>query len=197
MKRSILTGAAIATTLLMTGPALAHTGVGAVNGFSAGATHPLFGFDHLLAMVAVGLIATGLKGRALYAVPAAFVGFMAVGAILGIAGIGVPAVETGIALSLVVFGAMIATRLKVATTLAVAATALFAIFHGHAHGTEMPLAASGAAYAAGFLIATAALHASGIGLGLAAERLLARAGTVLVRIAGVAVMAVGAGLLVG
>ncbi|MEZ5839413.1 MAG: HupE/UreJ family protein [Hyphomicrobiales bacterium] len=197
MKRSILSGAVLTTAMVLAGPALAHTGAGASNGFLAGASHPVTGIDHLLAMVAVGLMASGLKGRSLIAVPAAFVAFMAGGAVLGMAGIAMPAVEVGIALSLIAFGAVIATRIQLTTALAVAATGLFALFHGHAHGTEMPLAASGLAYASGFVLATAGLHLAGIGAGLGVERLLEKTGPAIVRIAGVAVAAVGAGLLVG
>lgn len=175
-------------------PALAHTGVGATHGFIHGFMHPVGGLDHVLAMVAVGLFAAHLGGRALWAVPAAFVALMAVGGALGMNGVEVPHVETGIALSVVVFGVILAAGLTLPVGLAAGLVGFFAIFHGHAHGAELPDGASGAAYAVGFMIATAALHAAGIVLGLGAARL---ASARVVRIGGAAMAAAGVGLLAG
>ncbi len=189
----IAAGAALALASA-TAPALAHTGHGDVSGFVAGFLHPVGGLDHVLAMVAVGLFAAHLRRRALWAVPAAFVALMAVGAALGMNGVGVPHVETGIALSVIVFGAMLALGLTLPVGVAMGLVGFFAIFHGHAHGAELPAGASGAAYAAGFLLATAALHGAGVGVGIAAGRLASMRA---VRFGGAAMAAAGVGLLAG
>lgn len=187
--------AAAALVLLgATAPALAHPGHSDVHGFIQGFVHPVGGFDHVLAMVAVGLLAAHLGGRALWAAPAAFVALMAVGGALGMNGMGLPYVETGVALSVVVFGLMLATGLALPAGLAAGLVGFFAIFHGQAHGAELPAGASGLAYAAGFVIATAALHVVGIAIGLGAGRL---ASTKAVRFGGAAMAAAGVGLLAG
>jgi urease accessory protein len=146
--------------------ALAHTGVGDTSGFAHGFMHPLGGLDHLLAMILVGLFAYGLGGRALWLVPLTFVGVMALGGFLGIAEIPVSFIEIGIALSVVVLGAVVAFGIKPPVAAAMAMVGLFAIFHGHAHGTEMPMDASGLTYGVGFMLATALLHAAGVGIGM-------------------------------
>lgn len=177
-----------------TAPALAHPGHGDAHGLLAGLIHPVGGLDHVLAMVAVGLFAAHLGGRALWAVPAAFVALMAFGGALAMNGAGLPFVETGIALSVVVFGLMLASGAALPVGLAAGLVGFFAIFHGQAHGAELPAGASSLAYAAGFVIATAALHGAGIGLGIGAGRL---ASTRAVRFGGAAMAAAGAGLLAG
>jgi urease accessory protein len=151
--------------------AMAHTGVGSNVGFVHGFVHPIGGIDHVLAMVAVGMFAVNLARRALWAVPLTFMALMAVGGAAGILGMPLPHVELGIALSIVVFGLLVATRLEWPVTAAMALVGLFAIFHGHAHGSEMPIDASVAAYAFGFLVATGLLHLTGvaIGFGIAAQ----------------------------
>lgn len=179
------------------GAAFAHTGVGATHGFAAGFGHPVTGLDHVLAMVTAGLLAGQLGGRAIWAVPCTFVALMAVGGILGISGIDVPFVELGIALSVVVLGAAVAFGIKAPLALAMASVGLFAIFHGHAHGAEMPEDASGLAYGLGFVLATGLLHLAGIGLGLAIGALDGSKGRVLVRTAGAAVAVAGLGLVSG
>ena len=189
----IAAGAALAF-IGASAPALAHTGHGDAHGFVAGFLHPVGGLDHVLAMVAVGLFAAHLGGRALWAVPATFVALMAVGGALGMNGVAVPFVETGIALSVVVFGLVLAMGLALPIGLAMGLVGFFAIFHGHAHGAEMPADVSGATYAAGFLLATAALHAAGVGLGLLAGRLASRQA---IRIGGGAMTLAGVGLLAG
>lgn len=146
--------------------AFAHTGVGATHGFAAGFVHPIGGLDHVLAMVAVGIFAANLGGRALYALPLTFMGVMALGGALAIAGIDVPFVEIGIALSIVVLGLAVAIRYDWPVAAAMTLVGAFAVFHGHAHGAEMPVDASGAAYAAGFVTATGILHLVGIATGL-------------------------------
>lgn len=189
----ILAGAALAL-VGATAPALAHTGHGDAHGFIHGFMHPVGGFDHVLAMVAVGLFAAHLGGRALWAVPAAFVALMAVGGALGMNGVTVPFVETGIGLSVLAFGLVLAMGLTLPVGAAMGLAGFFAIFHGHAHGAEMPADASGAFYAAGFVIATALLHAAGVALGLIAGRLASQRA---VRIGGAAMAAAGLGLLAG
>lgn len=177
---------------VLAGPALAHTGAGAVHGFGAGLLHPLFGVDHVLAMVAVGLWAGLTGGRARFAYPLAFVGMMVLAGLWGMSGSSLPGVEIGIAVSVVVLGLAIALRATPPLAAGAAACAIFAIFHGHAHGAELPQGASGLGYALGFVLATAALHGAGLGLaGLLAARapLLARVAGGGLALAGVAILA--------
>jgi urease accessory protein len=166
--------AAAAVLLSLSGTALAHSGHGEASGFAHGFGHPLGGPDHVLAMVAVGLYAALLGGRALWLVPATFVAVMAAGGALGAAGFSLPYTEIAIALSVVVLGLAVALRLSLPTMAAMALAGAFAIFHGHAHGTEMPPDATGHAYAAGFMLATASLHGAGIALGTLAARMTPR-----------------------
>ena len=173
--------------------ALAHTGVGNTSGFVDGIGHPISGLDHVLAMLMVGVFAWQLGGRALWLVPLTFVCVMAVGGMLGVAGIGVPFVEIGIALSVVVLGAIVAFNVKAPIAAAMGVVGLFAMFHGHAHGAEIPDDAGGVAYAAGFMIATAILHLAGISIGF----LIGTADKRLVRLAGGLTTVAGVGLLVG
>jgi urease accessory protein len=150
--------------------AQAHTGVGVAHGFANGFLHPLSGIDHVLAMVAVGMLAARLGGRALWMVPASFVVMMIVGGALGMTGVGLPPVEIAIGLSVIVLGLIVAFQLDMATWIAMAVVGLFALFHGHSHGTEMPQNTSALDYGAGFVLATALLHATGICLGIEAGR---------------------------
>ena len=167
--------AAAAALLALSGAALAHTGAGAASSFAHGFVHPIGGLDHVLAMVAVGLYAALLGGRALWLVPATFVGVMAIGGALGHGGLALPYAEIGIALSVIVLGLAVALRISLPTLAAMALAGLFAIFHGHAHGAEMPQTISGHDYAAGFMLATALLHGVGIALGVVgAKSALAR-----------------------
>ncbi|MGQ4273226.1 HupE/UreJ family protein [Terrihabitans sp. B22-R8] len=172
-------------------PALAHTGVGDTHGFIHGFAHPIGGLDHVLAMVAVGLFASILGGRALWAVPAAFVGMMLVGGGLGITGVDLPAVELGITASIIMLGAVTALGLSWPLTAAMALVGFFALFHGHAHGAEMPLDADAFGYSAGFAAATILLHAMGVGAGVLVRNPL------VVRTAGAAMALTGIALLVG
>lgn len=150
--------------------ALAHTGQEHLSGFRYGFFHPLGGLDHTLAMLAVGLWAAQHGGRAIWAVPLSFVGLMAVGGGLGIAGVAVPWVETGILVSVVFLGILVVLSAHFPLWASSVLVGIFAFFHGHAHGAEMPVSASGLEYALGFAIATALLHLGGIGLGLMAAR---------------------------
>lgn len=183
------------TGVIIADPAFAHTGVGGTTGFAHGFMHPIGGPDHVLAMVAVGLFAALLGGRALWLVPLSFMAMMAVGGALGMARIDLPLAELGVGLSVVAFGLAIAFRLHVPVAVAMAIVGFFAIFHGHAHGAEMPDTASGLEYAAGFLLATAFLHACGIGLGVALGLLAERQGRRVAQIAGTAIALAGIGIL--
>src|SRR5499433_2092487 len=147
--------------------ASAHIGTGDTHGFAHGFLHPLSGMDHALAMVAVGLFAAFLGGRALWLVPLSFVSVMALAGIAASAGIKLPFAEIGIGMSIVVLGLAVAFQLSVPTLVAMGLVGFFAIFHGYAHGIEMPQGVSGLFYGAGFICATTLLHAMGVGLGLA------------------------------
>ena len=188
---------AAATVILTPTVAFAHTGVGNTSGFLHGFGHPISGLDHILAMVMVGVFAWQLGGRALWLVPMTFVVIMSVGGALGIAGIGVPFVEIGIALSVVVLGAIVAFNVKAPIAAAMGLVGLFAIFHGHAHGAEIPEDAAGFVYATGFMIATALLHLAGITAGFLIGRAGEHYGSVLVRMAGGFASVAGLGLLIG
>jgi urease accessory protein len=187
----------LATGLLIApGVAMAHPGHGVDLGLAAGLAHPWSGIDHVLAMTAVGLLAARLGGRALWAVPAAFVGLMALGAITT-AGLSWPFAQTVIALSVVVLGFTLASGVAPPVLAAMALVGAFAVFHGHAHASEMPANVSALAYGTGFLTSTALLHALGIGLGLVignGDRVLQRRA---VRISGFAICLVGTGLVLG
>jgi urease accessory protein len=178
------------------GPALAHTGVGIGGGLGAGLAHPFFGLDHLLAMLSVGALGAVAGGIALWALPATFMGVMALGGVLALGGIDLPGVEPGIAASLVVFGLLLATRAGLPTAAAVAVVAVFALFHGHAHGAELPEMAAPVPYVLGFVAATGILHLLGIAIALGLKRLPAWS-DLSVRAAGGAVAACGAILLIG
>lgn len=150
--------------------AYAHIGQHDQGGFAYGFMHPMGGLDHVAAMVAVGVLAAQLGGRALWAVPCAFVGMMVAGGLLGFAGFELPFVEQGIGLSVVVLGALVAFGVKMPTVIAMGVVGLFAIFHGHAHGTELPAGSEPVEFAAGFVLATALLHAGGVALGIGLAR---------------------------
>lgn len=169
VKRKTFGFSALLLTALMSGPANA-AGVDGQGGFMSGLLHPILGFDHLLAMVAVGLLSVQIGGRAVLTVPAAFVAFLIGGGALGLAGILLPAVEGIIALSVLVLGFVIAMQARLPMIVAMAAVGVFAIFHGHAHGTEVPSLDTPLGYVAGFAIASAVLHLAGVGLGALAGR---------------------------
>lgn len=183
---------AAAALLLAPALAFAHPGHGD-NGLVAGLSHPLGGIDHLLAMLAVGLWAAQQKGAARWALPCTFVGILLIGGLLGFEGLNLPVLESGIAASVLALGLAVALAIRPPLMLAVAATALFALFHGVAHGLELPNMANPWAYATGFVAATALLHAAGF----AVVRVLPTAAAPLVRIAGLASAATGAWLLAG
>lgn len=174
--------------------AAAHTGDAAGAGFVTGFLHPILGWDHVAAMVAVGLWGAFLGAPAIWVLPIAFPLVMAVGGAFGVAGIPLPGIETGIAASALVIGLAVALAFRPPLWVAAVIVAVFAIFHGHAHGTEMPSAASPLAYAAGFVIATGLLHLAGIAFGLLASR---PAGRIAVRAAGGLIAVGGLGFLTG
>ncbi len=188
----LLAAMALSPTLV-----LAHTGAGVTHGFAYGFLHPVTGLDHMLAMLTVGFFAWQLGGRASGAIPAAFVAVMALGGVLGIMGVGVPFVEFGIALSVVVLGAVVALRLRAPLALAMGLVGFFAIFHGHAHGAEMPEDAGGLAYGIGFMLATGLLHLAGLGIGLMIARVADARGRDWARVAGAIICVVGVGLVSG
>lgn len=190
LKRSLLT---LAISIAATLPAFAHLDPAEHGSFAAGFSHPLFGLDHILAMVAVGLWAAMQGGRALWLVPAAFVGTMALGFAAAIAGMPLPFVEPVILASVIFIGIAIALALPISTSAVAAMVGFFAFFHGHAHGGE--LGGAGAwEFATGFIVATTALHAAGIGAGLVLARF---SGKFLTRIAGAATALGGLYLAIG
>ncbi len=176
--RRFLTLAALLAPL----PAFAHGAGDHVHGVVAGLMHPVGGMDHVLAMVAVGLWAGLMGGRALLALPALFLGGMAVGGVLGMEGIGLPLVEGGILASVIILGALVASSARLSLGLALPVVAAFGALHGNSHGLELAEGNGALGYAAGFLVATAALHGAGV---LGALRLAATP----VRIAGGAMAA--------
>lgn len=194
MQRLVILAVAIVT--VAASPALAHTGAGPVSGFSAGFGHPIGGLDHILAMVAVGILAAQLGGQSMWVVPASFVGMMVIGGLLGVTSVPVPFVELGIVGSVVVLGGVIAAGRQMPMVLAVALVGFLAVFHGHAHGTEMPANASGLEYGIGFAVATALLHAAGIALGIGVEKAAAKIAPIAIRASGGAIAAAGALLFV-
>ena len=147
----------------------AHSAEGLAGGFLSGLMHPVLGPDHVIAMVAVGLWGAFLGKPAIWLLPIVFPMVMAFGGALGVAGIPVPAVETGIAVSAIVLGAMVAFAARPPIWVAAVIVGAFAIFHGHAHGTELPGAANPLAYSLGFVIATGLLHLCGIAFGALAH----------------------------
>lgn len=171
---------------LLPATVMAHPG-GEAHSFLAGAAHPLGGLDHLLAMLAVGLLAGYSGGTMRWWLPASFVAAMAIGAGLGVTGVDLPFIEVGIAFSLIAFGAALVLKHSLRAPLLIALTAGFALFHGHAHGTEMGVDLSAMSYAVGFLLVTATLHV--IGVLLTTKRLLPQA--TLLKWSGSAIAAVG------
>ena len=161
--------ATVAALALAAMPAMAHPGHGESSGFPAGFAHPLGGIDHVLAMLGVGLFAARIGGRGIWALPASFLAAMAGGAVAAAMGLALPAVEPAIAMTVVAMGLLVAAGARLPMGWAAGLVAVFAVFHGHAHGVEA--VGSLPAFAGGFLLATGLLHASGIALGQALERI--------------------------
>jgi urease accessory protein len=162
--------AAAVVESLLSNPAAAHLGTGLPGGFLSGFEHPLSGLDHLLAMVSVGLWGAFLGRPLIYVLPVVFPGLMVAGAIMGMFVVPLPPVQVGIALSVLVLGGCIALSAKAPIWAATLIVALFAVFHGYAHGKELPSAADPLNYSAGFVLATGLLHVSGISLGFLNDR---------------------------
>jgi len=180
--------------LVATGPALAHVGVGSTESFVAGIAHPLSGLDHMAVMIAVGLWAALKGGRALWVWPCGFVGVMLIGGALGMAHVPVPFVEPGILASVVALGLLVALAVDLPVWLGAAVVGVFALLHGHAHGSEVAENIGGIEYMAGFALATALLHLTGIGFALTMQRAHLRP---VIRVAGLACVAVGVALFAG
>ena len=194
MRKNYLIGLLAIVVLVLASPAHAHiidaSGAGLTQGFS----HPFSGLDHILAMVAVGIWAAQAGRPSLWVLPAVFPLARAGGGLLGVAGVPVPGVEAGIAASVLGIGLLIAFQAKPPIALSIALVALFALFHGHSHGTELPQAASPLLYGLGFVVATAILHAIGLGIGFAMRL---PKGMMAVRVGGGAIAAAGIALFIG
>jgi urease accessory protein len=183
------------TTLFLM-PTLAHAHiVGTGGGFLAGLSHPVLGADHLLAMVSVGILSAQMGGRAIWTVPSTFIGVMLIGGILGMQGIPLFSVELGIAFSVLVLGAALAAEKRLPPVVAMLFVGFFALFHGHAHGTEMPSIAQPALYALGFVTGTASIHICGVLIGLISQQ--TTRGADVLRFVGVGIAGVGIHLLLG
>ena len=166
MKRGSLPRSLALAATLWPALALAHVGQGRAEGFLAGLSHPVSGLDHVLAMVAVGLWGAQLGAPAIWLLPVTFPMVMAFGGMLGLAGMPLPGVEAAIALSGILLGLAVLAEWKPPLPLAAVIVGFFAVFHGHAHGAELPAGASGLTYSIGFVAATGTLHAVGIGIGV-------------------------------
>lgn len=161
----------VASGALLPHLAHAHAGIGEASGFMHGFMHPASGLDHACAMLAVGLWAAQMGGRRVWVVPLTFVGAMALGGALSLSDTSLPFVGQGIVLSVLLLGVLVAASIRLPLWLGGGMVGLFALWHGHAHGTEMPASASGMDYALGFMLATALLHIAGIVLGSGMKRL--------------------------
>jgi urease accessory protein len=178
--------------LLWPTPAQAHVQGGEAAGLLSGLHHPVSGLDHILAMVAVGLWGAQLGRPAVWLLPVTFPMVMAFGGMVGLMGLALPAIEIGIAVSAIILGVMVAWEARPPLWVAAVVVGFFAIFHGHAHGAELPAGADALLYSIGFVAATGALHAAGIGIGLIHRW---GAGRVALRLAGAAVALAGAGFM--
>ena len=188
MYRRITAGLLAIATVVWPLLALAHSDHAHApgdGGFMSGLMHPIGGWDHIIAMVAVGLWGAQLKKPAIWLLPVAFPLVMALGGFMGLIGIPVPGIEIGIALSAVVLGVMVVGAIRPPLWVALLLVAIFAIFHGHAHGTELPEGSNGMLYSIGFVISTGLLHMAGIALGLLNE---VKRGEIMVRAAGACVL---------
>lgn len=180
--------------LLLSSLVAAHTGEGINSGFASGFWHPILGWDHVVAMVAVGLWGAFLGAPAIWLLPVVFPLVMAFGGALGMIGVPLPAVETGIALSGVVLGLLVVFAVRAPLWVAAIIVGVFAIFHGHAHGTEFPTEFNAYGYAVGFVIGTGLMHLIGIAIGFLTRTDM---GTYVVRASGAVIAAVGAAFLFG
>jgi len=143
-----------------------HPQIGSSSGFMTGFAHPLNGLDHMIAMFAVGLWAVQVGGKGIWLIPLAFVCMMIAGGILGMSGVTVPFVETGIIMSVLILGVLLVASARLPIAAGMVLMGIFALFHGHSHGTEIPATVSGLAFSAGFALSTVMLHSAGIAAGL-------------------------------
>ena len=181
-------------SLSLSESALAHTGEGVAGGLMSGFLHPIAGPDHVTAMVAVGILGAFLGRPAIWVLPVVFPLVMAFGGVLGLIGVPIPYIEVGIAASSIVLGLMILFAVKPPLWIAAIIVAAFAIFHGHAHGTELPNAANALAYSVGFVVSTGLLHLAGIGIG---ELIRWPMGQIIARAIGGLIALAGVGFLTG
>jgi urease accessory protein len=194
--RAALLSAITLVAALTSAPAVSHDGTVLPYGsFLSGLTHPVLGLDHFLAMVSVGILSAQIGGRAIWTVPGTFVLIMAVGGLLGWIDVGLTAIEVGIAFSVLALGTAIALDKRVPMVAAMSAVGVFAIFHGYAHGSEMPVVAQPVTYAIGFMTGTAMLHVMGLIIGDISQHY--ERGKLLLRGAGVAIAGTGAFFLLG
>lgn len=179
---------ALFMVFFLPGLANAHTFKGET-GFVSGVFHPVMGFDHLLAMLSVGIISAQIGGRAIWTVPLTFVSVMAFGGFLGMQNIDLPGVEYGIAFSVLILGLAVARGKRINSLVAHIGVAFFAVFHGHAHGAEMPEMADPFIFSLGFLLGTAAIHLAGVGVGLFSRQI--RNGAETLRYVGAGIAGIG------
>lgn len=190
--KSIVRSATIGLPLLLlAATAEAHTGRGAASGLGAGFGHPLSGLDHMLAMIAVGVLGAQMGGRALWVLPATFVFLMVVGGVLGFGGVAMPLVEPGIVGSVIVLGAVIAVGRRIPVSAAVPLVGVFAVFHGSAHVAEMPVVASAVQFGIGFVLATVLLHAAGVAFCMFSEKLGRQFAASAIRVTGAVIAVAG------
>jgi len=180
--------------LALPGMVLAHTGEGITGGLMSGFMHPIAGLDHVTAMIAVGILGAFLGKPAIWVLPVVFPLVMAFGGVLGLVGVPIPFIEIGIAVSSIVLGLMILFAVKFPLWITAIIVAAFAIFHGHAHGTELPKAANALSYSVGFVVSTGLLHLAGIGIG---ELIRWPAGQIIARAIGGIIALAGVGFLTG
>lgn len=186
----------VAAALAIAPSAWSHDGTTLPYGsFLSGLTHPVLGLDHLLAMVSVGILSAQIGGKAIWTVPGTFVVIMALGGFLGWVDIGLSAIEVGIAFSVLALGTAIAADRRVPLVAAMSAVGVFAVFHGYAHGAEMPTVAKPVTYALGFMTGTALLHLAGVVIGDISQHYAK--GKIMLRAAGVAIAGTGAFFLLG
>ena len=198
MKKLLIGSSTIAALAMAPTIALAHPGgLDHIHGLTDGIVHPVTGLDHVLAMVAVGLLAAQLSGRALWMTPLSFMAMLVAGALLATAHVAVPFVEVGIALSIISLGLVLLFGVGLPTVSAMALVGFFAIFHGYAHGVELPNTASALSYGAGFVFTTGLLHLAGITLGLFARQATISLRPRLFRAAGATFTFAGTALLIG
>jgi urease accessory protein len=180
------------------GAAEAHTGLGNLGGFISGFQHPIFGPDHLLAMLAVGIWGAQIGGRSIWELPVIFPLIMAFGGMLGVAGVPLPHTELFIAISVFTLGTAIAVAWRPSEWVSIAVVGAFALFHGHAHGAELPSAADPISYGVGFVVATGLIHITGILIGLLLGRtyhgMVGRAAGLAIAVAGVFFLTSAVGL---